>query len=298
MSWDDVTSVNVAPIMGEFPHGSDEAFLLVLAGTMIGEMYRVGRERTIVGRGQKADVRILDDGISREHCEIVMEHGQPVLRDLQSTNGTLVKGSRVETHNLQDGDKILVGSNTILKFTYHDNVDATFARQMYESALRDDLTKAFNKKYFMDRLESEFSYSQRHHIPLTLIGIDIDHFKQVNDTHGHPTGDAVLTEVASRIFDSVRVEDVFARTGGEEFSVICRGTDGKQGLVVAERIRNAVNATAIKVADRAISVSVSVGLATVPGHGIKDALAFMTAVDQALYASKNAGRNRTSIFKK
>ncbi len=298
MSWDDVTSVNVAPITGDFPPGSDEAFLLVLAGSMIGEMYRVGRERTIVGRGQKADVRILDDGISREHCEIVMEDGQPVLRDLQSTNGTLVKGSRVETHQLQDGDKILVGSSTILKFTYHDHVDVTFARQMYESALRDDLTKAFNKKYFMDRLESEFSYAQRHHIPLTLVGIDIDHFKQVNDTHGHPTGDAVLTEVASRIFDSVRVEDVFARTGGEEFSVICRGTDGKQGLVVAERIRNAVNATEIKIADRAISVSVSVGLATVPGHRIKHALAFMTAVDQALYASKNAGRNRTSVFKK
>ncbi|MDZ4696393.1 MAG: GGDEF domain-containing protein [Deltaproteobacteria bacterium] len=298
MSWDDVTSVNVAPIMGEFPPDNDEAFLLVLAGTMIGEMYRVGRERTIVGRGQKADIRILDDGISREHCEIVMEHGHPVLRDLQSTNGTLVKGGRVETHRLQDGDKILVGSNTILKFTYHDHVDVTFARQMYESALRDDLTKAFNKKYFMDRLESEFSYSQRHHIPLTLVGIDIDHFKQVNDTYGHPFGDAVLTEVAARIFDSVRVEDVFARTGGEEFSVICRGTDGKQGLVAAERIRNAVNATEIKVADRAISVSVSVGLASVPGHGIKHALAFMTAVDEALYSSKNAGRNRTSVFKK
>src|SRR5437868_5729083 len=155
--------------------GRDRAYLIVLAGSAVGEMYKIESDRTIIGRSAKAQVRLIDDGISREHAEIVLENGQVVLHDLGSTNGTFCNGVKVDARPLVDGDKILVGSTTILKFTYHDNLDEVFQRQMYESSLRDGLTKAFNKKYFTDRLESEFTFATRHNAPLTLLMFDIDH---------------------------------------------------------------------------------------------------------------------------
>ena len=203
----------------------DRAYLVVLAGASVGEMYKVEADKTIIGRGQKAQIRLLDDGISREHAQVVVEGNKIFLQDLGSTNGTFCNGLKVDRKELGDGDKILVGSTTILKFTYHDNLDEIFQKQMYESALRDGLTKAFNKKYFTDRLESELTFAIRHETPLVLVMFDIDHFKKVNDTHGHQAGDLVLSEISTLLTAALRAEDVFARYGGEEFAVICRGTD-------------------------------------------------------------------------
>ena len=218
----------------------DRAYLVVLAGASVGEMYKVDGDKTIIGRGQKAQVRLLDDGISREHAQLVVEGSKIFLQDLGSTNGTFCNGLKVDRRELADGDKILVGSTTILKFTYHDNLDEIFQKQMYESALRDGLTKAFNKKYFTDRLESELTFALRHESPLVLVMFDIDHFKKVNDTHGHQAGDLVLSEIATLLTGALRAEDVFARYGGEEFAVICRGTDLTQAQIVGERMRKAV----------------------------------------------------------
>ena len=178
-----------------------------------------------------------------------------VLEDLGSTNGTYCNGLKVDTKELADGDKILVGSTTILKFTYHDNLDEIFQKQMYESALRDGLTKAFNKRYFTDRLESEFTFSTRHMTPLTLVLFDIDHFKNVNDTFGHPAGDYVLTELSNMMAASLRAEDIFARYGGEEFAIVCRGSDSHPG---ADRRR----ATAQGGRDQPLHVGREAG----PGH--------------------------------
>src|SRR5436305_3385585 len=184
----------------------DRAYLVVLAGASVGEMYKVESDKTVIGRGQKAHIRLLDDGISREHAQVVIEGNKVFLQDLGSTNGTFCNGIKVDRKELADGDKILVGSTTILKFTYHDNLDEIFQKQMYESALRDGLTKAFNKRYFTDRLESEFTFSTRHMTPLTLVLFDIDHFKSVNDTFGHQAGDHVLSEISTLLTSALRAE--------------------------------------------------------------------------------------------
>lgn len=273
----------------------DRAYLVVLAGSAVGEMYKVEEERTIIGRGGKASIRLIDDGISREHAEIIVQNGEVFLHDLGSTNGTFCNGVKIEMKPLADGDKILVGSTTILKFTYHDNLDEVFQKQMYESALRDGLTKAFNKKYFTDRLESEYMYSIRHNAPLTLIMFDIDHFKKINDTHGHQAGDSVLSDLAALMIMSLRTEDVFARYGGEEFAVICRGSDMAQGQVVAERLRRAVEGRQFGYGGKVIPVTISVGLASLPDQGINDAASLVSAADSALYRSKQGGRNRVSM---
>ena len=295
MAFDERTQISATLPTGDVKR--DRAYLVVLAGASVGEMYKLESDQTIIGRGGRAQIRLLDEGISREHAQISIEAGRVTLRDLGSTNGTYCNGLRVESRDLVDGDKILVGSTTILKFTYHDNLDEIFQKQMYESALRDGLTKAFNKKYFTDRLESEFTFSVRHATPLALVLFDIDHFKKVNDTHGHQAGDHVLTEIAALLTSTLRAEDVFARYGGEEFAVICRGSDAAQAVVVGERLRKAVEAHKFVYDGTHIPVTISIGVAVLPDAAVKDANDLIGLADQALYKSKHGGRNRVTLHK-
>jgi len=296
MPADENTRMFEAPLA---PEGGkrDRAYLVVLAGSSVGEMYKIDSERTVIGRGQKAQVRLLDDGISREHAQLILQGERIVLQDLGSTNGTYCNGLKVDKKELVDGDKILVGSTTILKFTYHDNLDEIFQKQMYESALRDGLTKVFNKKYFTDRLESEFTFAIRHAAPLTLVLFDIDHFKRVNDTYGHQAGDHVLSEIATLLSATLRAEDVFARYGGEEFGVICRGSDLMQGQIVGERLRKAVETHRFAYEETHIPITISVGVAGLPNAAVKDVTELIAVADQALYKSKHGGRNRVTIHK-
>jgi diguanylate cyclase (GGDEF)-like protein len=225
----------------------------------------------------------------------VREGEKIVLEDLGSTNGTFCNGIRVDKRELNDGDKIMVGSTTILKFTYHDYLDEVFQRQMYESALRDGLTKVFNKKYFTDYLEKEFAYAARHNSPLALIFLDIDFFKRINDTYGHPGGDYVLSELSNMMANLVRTEDVLARFGGEEFTVLCRGTDLAGAKIVAERLRRAVEGRTFTFGGSNVPVTISLGIASIPDTGINDHSAFLAAADKALYEAKRTGRNRVCL---
>jgi len=236
------------------------AYLVVLAGVSAGEMFKLQEETTVVGRGPKVAVRLNDEGVSREHCRFVRQGEKIVVEDLGSTNGTFCNGVRIERRELTDGDKIMVGSTTILKFTYHDYLDEVFQRQMYESALRDGLTKVFNKKYFTDYLEKEFAFADRHGGPLALIFIDIDFFKKINDSNGHQAGDFVLAELSQMMTLLLRTEDVLARFGGED-----------------------------------IPVTISLGIVAIPESGITDHNAFLAAADRALYEAKRSGRNRVCV---
>ncbi|HEX4457323.1 MAG TPA: GGDEF domain-containing protein [Polyangia bacterium] len=289
--WDDETKVSAKDEL-ERPSAQDRdrAYLIVLAGSSVGEMYKITAEKTVIGRGQQADIQVIDEGISRRHAEISHEDGHIIIRDLGSTNGTYCNGDRVAAHQLSDGDKIQVGSTTILKFTFHDSLDESFQRQMYESALRDGLTKIFNKKYFMDRLESEFAFAVRHRTPLSLIMFDIDYFKRINDSHGHLAGDYALSTMAAVVQETIRQEDVFARYGGEEFVVICRGIDLTGATAFGERIRRCVDQQQFVYTGTQIRVTVSVGVAAV--NNMREPQELIGAADDALYQAKRQGRNR------
>jgi len=271
------------------------AYLVVLAGVSAGEMFKLQEERTIVGRGPKVTVRLNDEGVSREHCAFVRDGEKMVVEDMGSTNGTFCNGIKIDRRELADGDKIMVGSTTILKFSYQDYLDEVFQRQMYESALRDGLTKVFNKKYFTDYLEKEFAFAGRHGGPLALIFIDIDYFKKINDGHGHPAGDFVLAELSQMMADLLRTEDVLARFGGEEFTVLCRGSDLKGAKIVAERLRRSVEERKFTFGGKDIPVTISLGIVSMPESGIGDHNAFLAAADKALYEAKRSGRNRVCV---
>jgi len=292
------TNTNTRPAVpsaGSQATQRNRAYLVVLAGLSTGEMFKISRERTVIGRGPKTDIRIGDEGVSREHACVVVDGDKVVLEDLESTNGTFCNGVRVARRELSDGDKIMVGSTTILKFTYHDYLDQVFQRQMYESALRDGLTKVFNKKYFNDLLDKEFSYSLRHETALTLLFLDIDYFKRINDAHGHQAGDSVLSDLAGVVSRVVRTEDVLARFGGEEFVVLCRDTDVEGGRVLAERLRSAVEERRFSHGGQDIAVTISIGVAALPDPAIKTAAAILAAADKALYEAKRGGRNRIAV---
>jgi diguanylate cyclase (GGDEF)-like protein len=297
VSWDETTRAKPTPVdLAKLEARRDQAYLIVLAGSSLGEMFKVDRERTIIGRGPKADVRMIDEGVSREHCEVLLEGDKLILHDLGSTNGTYCRGRRVERHELADGDKILVGTSTVLKFTYHDKLDEVFQRQMFESALRDDLTKVFNRKYFLDRVESEYAYALRHNVPLALVTFELDQWKTTVETLGRVAGDALLVDVATRLQTAVRVEDVFARSGTEQFALICRGADLLQGKIVGERLRYAIEKQAFAVEGKPVSLTISVGVAAVPNSTIRAPMELCAATEEMIDDARTAGGNRVCLW--
>ena len=238
---EDKTSVYSVPELLDNESGQS-AFLIVISAKStagIGRMHKLDKaQEVILGRSTDCQLQVDDDGISRRHARVgIDQNGQFRVVDLGSTNGTYVNGVRVDAVVLKDGDKIQIGSNTVLKFSLQDQLDEQYQRSIYESATRDGLTRIFNKKYLLDSLKKEFAYCLRHRIPLSLAMFDVDHFKRINDTYGHQAGDYVLARIAQRISEIVRAEDLFARYGGEEFALMLRETVEEQAYVAAERCR-------------------------------------------------------------
>jgi diguanylate cyclase (GGDEF)-like protein len=272
------------------------AYLVVLSGSSLGEMHKVDQDRVVIGRGDKVDLRLIDDGISREHAQIVRQGPQLRLEDLGSTNGTYCNGERIKSHALAEGDKILLGSATILKFSYQDRLDEMFQRQMSDSALRDGLTHAFNKRYFAERIETEFQYAVRHGTALSLIFLDIDQFKRINDLHGHQAGDYVLTQLATLLSSMLDEDMVLARYGGEELVILARGEE-LDAAALAERLRAAVEAHPFTYQGAKIPVTVSIGVARASAPGLGSPAELIARADETMYAAKRAGRNRVHVAK-
>jgi len=277
-------------------HSRNQAYVIAIAGPHTGKMFKLDRAETVLGRSPKVDVQLQDAGISRSHARLQRVGEHVYVEDLKSANGTFLNGERVTVaQQLRDGDKITLGSTTILKFTYHDKLDEDFQKKMFDAALRDGLTQAFNKKYFTNHLFSEFAYAKRHKQPITLLMVDVDHFKEVNDTYGHQAGDAVLAKLAQIARESIRSEDVLARYGGEEFAIISRGINSAQGLMLAERLRQIVDRTLFEYEGQAIPITISLGVASFPEVAVETSEQLISASDGALYRAKNNGRNRSEV---
>ncbi len=292
--WDESTKT-AAVLPGGSEAGVRRAYLVVLSGTNLGEMYEV-RSRMVLGRAQDADIRFADDGVSRRHALLDFDGEAVFIEDMGSRNGTMVNDQKVTRAVLEDGDKIRIGSNTILKFTHQDALDDSFQRQLFDAALRDGLTRAYNKKYFFDRLENEVAYALRHGAVVSLVMLDIDRFKNVNDAHGHVAGDYVLAMLARAVHDSIRTEDVFARFGGDEFGLICRGVDGLGAVKLAERLRVRIAAMDSVFDGATIKITASFGVASVPMAAVGGAMDLVQAADRALYRAKHAGRDIVVLF--
>lgn len=280
--------------LGLPPRSAATPFLILLAGEDAGKMVRVETE-VLIGRSPKAGLRLTGEGVSRMHARFVRRDDGTYVEDLGSTNGTLVNGVRLTGPAvLRDGDKIQIGASFLIKFSLQDALEQNFQQQLYEAALRDPLTKAFNRRALNERLETELAHLTRHGGELAVMLFDLDHFKRVNDTFGHLAGDHVLRTFANLVSTMTRREDFFARYGGEEFVMLCRSTPLDHAKALAERIRVAVERERVVYSERVIPVTVSIGIASAwPRCTSAEVIG---VADAALYAAKNAGRNQVVAY--
>ncbi|RAL20267.1 GGDEF domain-containing protein [Lujinxingia litoralis] len=274
----------------------DQAYLIVISGPHTGKMFKVDKAQATLGRSSRADIRVNDVGISRNHARVIAYGDDVFVEDLESANGTYLNGDRLlRRQQLKDGDKITLGSTTILKFTYHDELEENFQKQMLDAALNDGLTGIYNKNYLLNHLSTELAFALRHGTYLSVVMFDVDHFKPVNDTYGHLAGDMILRRLAEVTSATLRNEDVFARYGGEEFTIVCRGTPIDQAQALADRVRMVIERTSFVYEGTPIPITISLGVAGLPHHSARTPEELIGLADQALYDAKHGGRNRVGV---
>jgi len=275
------------------------AALVVLRGAEIGRNYRLRRGPTIIGRGFGAEIRLPDDLASREHARLdclwdpERKTATFHLVDLDSTNHTFVNSERVDTVELREGDKIQIG-DTVLKFVLLDEIEAKFHEEVRNRISYDQLTGLLTKESLYLALERELQRCLRYELPLSILMLDLDRFKSVNDTRGHLMGSHVLAEVGRLIRESTRAVDVAARYGGEEFVAYLSETATVGAGQAAERIRRSIEEHRFTLDGATLRVTISIGISTCPEHG-RDIATLVGRADRALYRAKETGRNRICI---
>ncbi len=271
------------------------ATLTCLTQPRLGWVYRLTQPRTVLGRAESADVQLSMPGVSRAHAAICEEDGTFTLEDLNSTNGTYCRGDRLkEPMPLKDRDTIRLGASVMLRFAFHDALEEKMGTELYERATRDPLTSARNRRYFTDRLDSEWPWARRHERACTLLMLDLDHFKRINDEWGHLAGDEVLRQVVQLVHAELRQEDLFGRLGGEEFAVLCRATSARDAAILAERLRQRVESHVFDWKGERLPVTVSIGIATSQEAGLSTSEQLIERADKRMYGAKESGRNRVS----
>jgi two-component system, cell cycle response regulator len=266
-----------------------EACLVVIYGLELGKKFDLNRPQIIVGRSSKAEIQIDQEAVSRNHCKIINTGNAIMLRDMGSTNGTYVNDEMIDEHVLRDGDFVKVG-HCIFKFLSGNNIENAYHEEIYRLTTVDGLTQAFNRRYFIETLEREIGRTRRYKRDLSLIMVDIDRFKGVNDSFGHLAGDHVLKQLASLLRTQLRREDVLARYGGEEFAIALPEIDRNAAMQLAEKIRKLVEVAEFKFEDAIIPITVSIGVASLREE-VEDALGLIKHGDDALSAAKQSGRN-------
>lgn len=277
--------------------GTYEPYLIQISGRETGQMHNLTGKTIRIGRDATCEIMLDDPHISRLHAEITHQGTGIAIKDLGSTNGVFVNGKKVAEQTLLDGDKILIGTRLYFKFCYQDAVDQNYQQNLFKAANIDSLTQLYNKKFFIDALSKEFSFSRRNNYPLSLLMIDIDHFKSVNDTYGHIAGDVVLKSVGQYLLKHLRLENIAARYGGEEFAVILRNVTSDMALIIGERLRKSIENERVVYRGHILQVTVSMGVTSLDDGKFDTIEDFIRAADERLYEAKAAGRNRVGMKK-
>lgn len=282
--------------------------LVFLRGELLAVPIPLEREHVTLGRALEADIRINDSRASRLHARITTEHDDETdenryrLIDLGSTNGTILNGTRIEKALLQDGDKFEVGDQ-LIRFEMLDEIDREFQQQIHRLLVHDELTGLLTSKSFFSELRREAARAEAEKMPFCVLMMDIDHFKDVNDTYGHLAGSETLEDVGAVIKKALRAGDVGARFGGEEFAAFLLDADYAQGLIAAERVRSAIEKHEFPAARRSGTepppthrITISIGVASFPDDG-RDPIQLVEMADSALYRAKRNGRNQVCSYR-
>jgi diguanylate cyclase (GGDEF)-like protein len=277
--------------------------LVLYSGAGAGQRFDLEPGPQIIGRVPEARVRVEGPGISRQHAELLVGAGTVVLQDLGSANGTLVNEQRIQGPTaLKDGDLIRV-SNVVLRFHSRNSLELLLQDRIYQQASLDTGTGAHNRKFLQEMLRQNFARARSSGRPLSVICYDLDHFKQVNDTYGHAAGDIVLRVTTTIARAELRGNDLLARVGGEEFTIVLENTNAAGAIELAERIRVAMEQFPIELPDPLNKLSskpvehhqtVSLGVAEL-GPDTANEQDLLQVADRALYAAKRRGRNQVGV---
>jgi diguanylate cyclase (GGDEF)-like protein len=280
--------------------------LVFLSGDLLAVPIPLEREEVILGRALEADVRVNDTKVSRQHARIntvpnaKTGDSEYILTDLESRNGTFLNGQRVTRETLQHGDKLTIGEH-ILRFELLDEIDREYQRQIRRLLSHDDLTGLLSSRSFFSELRRETARSEAENRKFCVLMMDIDHFKQVNDTYGHLTGSKTLEEIGLCVTQILRSGDAASRFGGEEFAAFLLDAELAQGLVAAERIRQTVEEQEFSVIrqgrpSETHKITISIGVACFPDDS-RDPIELVEMADSALYRAKREGRNRVCAYR-
>jgi two-component system, cell cycle response regulator len=251
------------------------------------------------------DVAIVDVELPAESGLVLLEHlrsegGQTPVLLLSNTNDALARaaafGQGCDDYFLKPVVPAEVVARAKRRIEVHQVLRSAKAEseRLHELSVTDGLTQIANHRHFQDRLREEFRRAQRYDDPLALILVDLDHFKQVNDTFGHQVGDEVLFSMAACLKAAVRETDFVARYGGEEFAVLLPKTHLAGALTVAERI--VAEMLNIKAGPAGLKVTASFGVSGFPGRSVNTSDQLVRTADEALYRAKREGRNKISLF--
>ncbi|MSP18528.1 MAG: GGDEF domain-containing protein [Bdellovibrionales bacterium] len=271
--------------------------LTQLSGHGSGQVFNIRDKVVTIGRDPACSIWIDDPHISRTHATLVNKEETTVITDMESTNGIFVNGTKVQTHSLINGDRILIGTRLHFKFSMEFADYQIVQNQKYQQANYDSLTKLYNKRFFIDLLSREFSFSRRNKQPLSLLMMDIDYFKKINDSYGHLAGDQVLSQLGHLLKKELRHENVACRYGGEEFAVVLRNANTTSAEIVAERIRYSIEKLTVSYMNHSLKLTVSIGVSSYEHANFETYEELITSADEQLYEAKYSGRNRVT-FKK
>ncbi len=277
---------------------AEQSIMLTIIGgneTDFGKHFILEKARTMLGRSKTADIPILDGKISKVHCEIAVSRSgtgieQISIRDLDSTNGTYVNNESVSQVALKAGDKVQIG-DTVLQLSYSDEIEKEYHAKLFNFAARDALTGLYNKRFMLNELENYSRIARRSGRALSIIMIDIDDFKQINDRFGHLSGDEYLKELAALILGSLRDQDIAGRIGGEEFLIVLPETAIDGAFRLAVRIRKNVEEFVLHYQNSAIRTTISAGVCQFENE-IKDVKEFLDLADHAMYEAKKSEKNK------
>ena len=260
------------------------------------ELMRLEQGRTLLGRDTICDISINDNAVSRVHASIDLVDSAYFLSDLNSTNGTYVNDQMLRGRMPLAGGELIRLGGCILKFMNSMDEEANYHAVVHELMIRNSLTNAFNRSCLIPLIEKELLNCRHSSQFVSLIVLDIDHFKKINDQHGHLVGDEVLRILCERIRSQLRQDDMLARFGGEEFVIVCRHSSVKNAQRMAERIRLTISSDPFQTQAGPVSVTCSLGVAESDGIRLATCDELISAADSLLYRAKGEGRNRVQVF--
>jgi len=262
--------------------------------TLLGKRFVLDHNPTRVGRGADNQIVLDGDSVSRRHAQFVQRGIPWLIVDEGSTNGTYCNDEQISREVvLKNGDRVKIGP-TIFKFLSGAYVEAQYHEEIYRMTIIDGLTQIHNKRYLYEALEREMIRGRRHERDLAILMFDIDHFKRINDVHGHLAGDFVLKELARIVQSRIRRDEVFARYGGEEFAIILPETSLEGAAALAETLRQKVAEHLFVFQADSIRVTISIGCALLREND-RAANELIKRADERLYVAKNSGRNRVCV---